>query len=209
MLIKYLSSSAQPSPIIAILRGVQPREVTPICEALLAAGIQGIEIPLNSPDPYASIKKLVDKFSDRGLIGAGTVLNIDQVDRLHEIGARLLVMPNTNPPLIRHAASKKMLTLPGAMTPTEIFQAIEAGACGVKLFPARTLGIEHFIDVNAVLPRDFPVFAVGGVDAANAFDWLEAGAAGIGVGSSLYRTGDSAETVHDKALSLLKALGIK
>ena len=188
------------------MRGIQAHEVIPVCEALIAAGITGIEIPLNSPDPYVSIEKIIDTFSERAMIGAGTVLTLDQVDKLHDIGARLLVMPNTHPPLIRHAVARKMLTLPGAMTPTEIFQAIKAGASGVKLFPARTLGIAHFIDVNAVLPRDFPVFAVGGIDAANACEWLAAGAAGVGVGGSLYRPGDSAETVHDKALGLVKAL---
>lgn len=205
-MIDFFDSSSQSKPIIAILRGIQAHEVITVCEALIAAGITGIEIPLNSPDPYVSIEKIIDTFSERAMIGAGTVLTLDQVDKLHDIGARLLVMPNTNPPLIRHAASKKMLTLPGAMTPTEIFQAIKAGASGVKLFPARTLGIAHFIDVNAVLPQDFPVFAVGGIDAANACEWLEAGVAGVGVGGSLYRPGDSAETVHDKALRLVKAL---
>ena len=205
-MIDFFDSSAQSKPIIAILRGIQAHEVIPVCEALIAAGITGIEIPLNSPDPYVSIEKIIDTFSERAMIGAGTVLTLDQVDKLHDIGARLLVMPNTHPPLIRHAVARKMLTLPGAMTPTEIFQAIKAGASGVKLFPARTLGIAHFIDVNAVLPRGFPVFAVGGIDAANAREWLEAGAAGVGVGGSLYRPGDSAETVHDKALGLVKAL---
>ena len=202
-MIDFFDSSAQSKPIIAILRGIQAHEVIPVCEALIAAGITGIEIPLNSPDPYVSIEKIIDTFSERAMIGAGTVLTLDQVDKLHDIGARLLVMPNTHPPLIRHAVARKMLTLPGAMTPTEIFQA---GASGVKLFPARTLGIAHFIDVNAVLPRGFPVFAVGGIDAANAREWLEAGASGVGVGGSLYRPGDSAETVHDKALGLVKAL---
>lgn len=205
-MIDFFDSSAQSKPIIAILRGIQAHEAIPVCEALIAAGITGIEIPLNSPDPYVSIEKIIGAFSERATIGAGTVLTLDQVDKLHDIGARLLVMPNTHPPLIRHAVARKMLTLPGAMTPTEIFQAIEAGASGVKLFPARTLGIAHFIDVNAVLPRGFPVFAVGGIDAANACEWLEAGAAGVGVGGSLYRPGDSAETVHDKALGLVKAL---
>ena len=203
-MIDLFTKSARP-PIVAILRGIQPTEILAVTEALLEAGIDALEVPLNSPDPMKSIKLAVDRFGDDLPIGAGTVLSESEVTQLADIGARLVVSPNTDEIVIAAAARNGMIVLPGAMSPTEIFKARSAGATGAKLFPARGLGMAFIGDVKSVLPGDFPLIAVGGVDASNAREWIEAGVDGLGAGSSVYRPGDSADMVLKRAKALIRA----
>ena len=193
-------------PIIAILRGIQPSEVSAVFKALLRAGISTIEIPLNSPSPYESIASAVAEFSGEALIGAGTVLSKEQVDKAAESGAELIVSPNTNADVISTAVNRGLVTFPGAMTPTEVFFAQSLGATGAKLFPVRALGEDYIGDLKSVLPLDFPLVAVGGVNATNAQQWMCAGVDALGVGGSIYRPGDDAETVYRKAVALVNAL---
>lgn len=192
--------------VIAILRGITPVEIGPVCEALIRSGISKIEVPLNSPSPFESIAKAVTDFGEKATIGAGTVTRIEQVETLAQIGARLIVAPNTDRKVIQSAASHGMLTFPGAMTPTELFAAQDAGATGAKIFPARALGFDFVKDVKSVLPEGFPLIAVGGVGPSNAAEWFAAGADGVGVGSSVYRPGESAQKVFERGSALINAI---
>lgn len=154
-------------PLVAILRGVTPDMVSEIGEALFAAGITWIEVPLNSPDPLQSIIRLVAKLGDRAVIGAGTVLQVEQVEEVAATGARLIVSPNMNPEIIRLTKAKGMISLPGVFTATECFAALDAGADGLKFFPGDLLGPAGLKALNAVLPSTATTYAVGGVDATN------------------------------------------
>lgn len=174
-------------PLVAILRGVTPARVEGVAQALFDAGIRAIEVPLNSPEPFRSIELLARQFGDRCLTGAGTVLDTANVDRVADAGGRLLVTPNTNPDVISHGVKKGMTVMPGFYTPSEGFAAIAAGARTLKLFPASTGGIDHLKAMLAVLPKDVPVYAVGGVGAGNMSEWKKAGAAGFGLGSDLFK----------------------
>lgn len=174
-------------PLVAILRGVTPARVAGVAQALFDAGIRAIEVPLNSPEPFKSIEILTKKFGDSCLTGAGTVLDIAGVDRLAQAGGKLLVTPNTNPAVIAHGVERGMTVMPGFYTPSEGFAAIAAGARTLKLFPASTGGIDHLKAMLAVLPKDVPVYAVGGVGAGNMSEWKKAGAAGFGLGSDLFK----------------------
>lgn len=174
-------------PLVAILRGVTPARVEGVAQALFEAGIRAIEVPLNSPDPFASIEKLAKLFGERCLTGAGTVLDVAQVNQVADAGGKLLVTPNTNPVVIAHGVAKAMTVMPGFFTPSEGFAAIAAGAKALKLFPAASGGIEHLKAMLAVLPKTVPVYAVGGVGAHNMGEWKKAGAAGFGLGSDLFK----------------------
>jgi len=204
-MIDLFDGSRRP-PIVAILRGITPSEILRVAEALIEAGIDALEVPLNSPDPMQSIELAVERFGADLPIGAGTVLSESQVSQLADIGARLVVSPNMDEQVIAATARNGMISLPGTMTPTEILKAKSAGATGAKLFPARGLGKLFMGDIKSVLPSDFPLLAVGGVDASNARGWIEAGADGLGVGSSVYRPGDGAESVLAKAKALIGAV---
>lgn len=192
-------------PLVAILRGVRPDEVEQIGEAVFEAGISWIEVPLNSPDPLNSIAKLVIGLGERAVVGAGTVLNVDQVDEVAATGARLIVSPNMNPDVIRMTKAKGMISLPGVFTATECFAALEAGADGLKFFPGDVLGPKGLKALKAVLPPTVTTYAVGGVDAGNAAAWLAAGADGFGLGGALYKPGDSASQVGEKARAIVAA----
>ena len=198
-------SEFAPPPIVAILRGVKPGEVVDIAAALVAAGIKGIEVPLNSPDPLESIKKLCDAFGDQALCGAGTVLSAQAVDDVAAAGGKLIVTPNTDPEVIRRAVDLNLVAMPGFATPSEAFAAVKAGAKALKLFPAGTFGPGHIKAVKDVLPKDILVYAVGGVGAANLEPWRTAGVAGIGVGGELYRPGYTAQEVGQRAAALVAA----
>jgi 2-dehydro-3-deoxyphosphogalactonate aldolase len=174
-------------PLVAILRGVTPARVEGVAAALFDAGLRAIEVPLNSPEPFKSIEILAKTYGERCLTGAGTVLDAADVDRVANAGGRLLVTPNTNPAVIARAAEKKMVVMPGFYTPSEAFAAIAAGARTLKLFPAATAGVAHLKALLAVLPKDVPVYAVGGVGAGNMKEWRWAGAAGFGMGSDLFK----------------------
>lgn len=194
------------TPIIAILRGLTPPEALPIARALIEAGITRIEVPLNSPDPLDSIALMVDEYGDRATIGAGTVLTPDDVQRVADIGGRLIVSPNTDPEVIRETRRLEMESWPGVFTATECFSAIAAGATGLKLFPADQAGTVALKALGAVLPRGAAVYAVGGVGPANFAEWLRAGARGFGIGSALYKPGDSADSVSARAAEMVAAL---
>lgn len=191
--------------IIAILRGVTPADVCDHTAALLEAGISTIEVPLNSPDPWDSIGALLDRFGDRAKIGAGTVLLADQVERLASMGAHLVVSPNADPAVIGATAAARLESWPGVMTPTECFAAIYAGATGLKLFPASLIGTAGLAAIRAVLPPDLPVYAVGGAGASNFADWRRAGADGFGIGTALYRPGQSVEQTKSAAAEIVAA----
>lgn len=201
-----LSAALADVPIIAILRGITPGEAVPVGDALLTAGIRVMEVPLNSPEPLISIAAMADAFGDRALVGAGTVLHVGEVQDLARCGARFIVSPNCDARVIGAALDAGMQALPGIFTPTEALAAIAAGAEWLKLFPAEPLGPAHYKAMAAILPSDVRAVAVGGVSAANAHDWLGAGVAALGVGSDLYRPGDTVATVAGKAAALVAAI---
>lgn len=191
--------------IIAILRGVRPQEVEAHVEALIAAGIGVIEVPLNSPDPFDSIGRLVARFGDRATIGAGTVLDTDEVTRLAEIGARVVVSPNCDPAVIAATRAAGMESFPGVFTPTECFAALKAGATGLKFFPATLIGPAGLAAIRAVMPKGTPLYAVGGAGADNFGEWMRAGATGFGIGTALYRPGQGVEATAANAARIVAA----
>lgn len=192
-------------PIVAILRGVTPATVLGVADALVSAGIRIVEIPLNSPEPLDSIARLAREFSGRVVCGAGTVLDPDSVELVHGAGGTLVVAPNTNPGVIARCVTKEMTVIPGFVTPTEAFTALQAGARHLKLFPAGQLGPAYLKALNSVLPKDTSVLPVGGVGAADLSAWLAAGASGFGIGTELFRPGTDAAEVHRRATALVRA----
>ena len=192
-------------PLVAILRGVQPEEVEAIGAALVEAGIRVIEVPLNSPRPMESIRRLATMYGDRALIGAGTVMTTTEVREVAAAGGKLLVTPHAAPRLVQEAKSVGMLACPGFFTPAEAFACLEAGADGLKLFPAEGSSPAVLKALLAVLPKGTPLLPVGGMDAGTMAPWRAAGAAGFGIGSAIYRPGDTAEVVAGKARVLLAA----
>jgi 2-dehydro-3-deoxyphosphogalactonate aldolase len=191
--------------LVAILRGVRPDEVEPIVSALIEAGFEAIEIPLNSPDPFSSIE-IAAKLAPPGcLIGAGTVLKADEVDRLAEAGGRLMVSPNVAPEVIARASARGMITMPGVFTATEALLAVNAGASALKFFPASVLGAAGINAIRAVLPGGMEIGAVGGVSEADFTAYAAVGIRTFGMGSSLYRPGASAGDVGNKARAIVAA----
>lgn len=192
-------------PLVAILRGLRPDEALGIGEALLGAGFRVLEVPLNSPEPFASIRLLAGAVGDRAVVGAGTVTDVGQVARLREAGGRLVVMPHTDPEVIKAAKMAGMGCLPGVATPSEAFAALRAGADGLKLFPAETLGPTALKAWRAVLPPGVAVLPVGGITPDNMQPWRAAGAAGFGLGSALYRPGATPGEVGEAAARFVAA----
>jgi 2-dehydro-3-deoxyphosphogalactonate aldolase len=192
--------------LVAILRGITLQEAEPVCEVLIEAGWRMIEVPLNSPDPLKSIEALVKRFGDQALIGAGTVLTTAQVADVAATGARLIVSPNTNVEVIKASRQANMVSLPGVATPTEAFAAIQAGASGIKAFPAEAIPPQTIKAWKAVLPKDIPVLAVGGITPENMRPYLDAGTVGFGIGGSLYKPGMDVAAVAEKARQFIQAM---
>lgn len=176
-------------PLVAILRGVTPDTILPVADALIDAGFRLIEVPLNSPDAFTSIARLVRHCPDGVLAGAGTVLTPEDVGRLADTGASLLVTPNTDPQVIAAGVRAGLVPLPGCLTPTEAFAALRAGARGLKIFPASRMGPAYLKDLRAVLPPGTPLLPVGGIDVAGMAAWHATGAAGFGFGTNLFVPG--------------------
>ncbi|MBV9786474.1 MAG: 2-dehydro-3-deoxy-6-phosphogalactonate aldolase [Acidisphaera sp.] len=191
--------------LIAILRGVRPDEAEAVCAALEAAGIAIVEVPLNSPDPLQSIARLARAFGERLLIGAGTVMTEADVTAVAAAGGRLIVTPHADCAIVQAARAQGLLSCPGFFTPAEAFTLLRAGADGIKLFPAEAASPAVLKALRAVLPPGTDVLPVGGIAADTMQPWLDAGAAGFGIGSAIYRPGDSAETVGAKARRLVAA----
>ncbi|GAA4110241.1 2-dehydro-3-deoxy-6-phosphogalactonate aldolase [Aminobacter aganoensis] len=191
--------------LVAILRGIKPAEAESIVGTLVEEGFELIEIPLNSPDPYTSIRKAVDAFGSTCVIGAGTVLSAEQVDRLADAGGRLVVSPNIEPSVIARASEHKMLTMPGVFTPTEALLAIKCGASALKFFPGSVLGTSGVAAIKTILPAETIVGVVGGVSEASFADFRKIGVSTFGTGSNLYAPGDDAATVRGKARRLIAA----
>ncbi|NQY87387.1 MAG: 2-dehydro-3-deoxy-6-phosphogalactonate aldolase [Colwellia sp.] len=192
-------------PLIAILRGVRPDEVIAVTESLIAEGFTMVEVPLNSPDALKSIQLLSEKFGEQVLIGAGTVLNIKQVQQVANAGGKLIVSPNANIGVIEKTKNLGMISIPGVATPTELFSAIDAGADGVKAFPAEMLPENAIKSWRAVMPSDFPIFAVGGVNINNMAAYKSAGVDGFGLGSNLYRSGKRLSEIRVDAQAFIHA----
>jgi len=194
------------SPLVAIIRGVTPDEAEAIGTAIFEAGIRIIEVPLNSPDPLRSIELLARLFGDTALIGAGTVLDPGDVARVKDCGGRIIVSPNSFAPVIEATAAAGLVSLPGFFTPSEAFGALRAGATGLKLFPAEGAGPAVLKAQRAVLPKDVPVLVVGGIGPGTMRPWLDSGAQGFGLGSGLYRPGQSAQETAAKARAYVEGL---
>ena len=192
-------------PLVAILRGVRPEEAAGIVGALIDSGMTAIEIPLNSPDPFRSIEIAVKRAPAEILIGAGTVLTLDDVARLHDAGGQLMVAPNVDLEIIAGARARGMVTMPGVFSPTEALLAARAGASGLKFFPASVLGAAGITAIRAVLPPDLMIAAVGGVSDSNFADYVKAGITAFGLGGSLYKPGMTAAQVADRAGATIEA----
>jgi len=192
-------------PIAAILRGVKPDAIDAIGDALIEAGVTVIEVPLNSPQPFESIKRLAARHGHHALVGAGTVLTAADVARVKEAGGRLVVAPNFDADVMRAARAVGLATLPGVMTPSEGFSALKTGADGLKLFPAEIIPPAVFRAWRAVFPANTLLLAVGGVGVDNIATYRNAGASGYGIGSALYKPGRPAAEIGNLAKALVAA----
>lgn len=201
---RVLAQAMAQLPLIAILRGLTPAEAHAMGEALVDSGFAIIEVPLNSPEPLQSIATLAKQYP-HALIGAGTVLNPQQVTDVHAAGGRLIVAPNFNPAVVAQALALGMVVLPGVATPSEAFAALDAGAHGLKLFPAEMISPATVKALRAVLPKDAALMPVGGITPDNMAPYLAAGATGFGLGSALYAPGRSAAQVREKAVAFVQA----
>lgn len=192
-------------PLVAILRGLKPQEAVEVGEALVAAGFLCLEVPLNSPEPLDSIRRLRDALGDRAIVGAGTVLSARAVQEVADAGGQIIISPNSNPAVIAATKAAGLISFPAFFTPTEAFAAIDAGADALKLFPAETAGPATLKAIKAVLPPTVPVFPVGGVEPGNLAAWRAAGANGFGLGSALYKPGHTAAQVGEAARAFVAA----
>ena len=200
-LVPYLD----PLPLIAVLRGITPEEIPAVGAALVANDFRILEVPLNSPRPFESIAALAQTFGDCCLVGAGTVTAVDEVEEVGAAGGQLIVMPHGDRAVIGAAKSAGLLCMPGVMTPTEAFAALDAGADALKLFPGELISPAGVKAMRAVLPKASRLFAVGGVTAETMAGYVRAGANGFGLGTSLYTRGTSADEVRERARRVVAA----
>lgn len=201
MLTPYLSRC----PLVAILRGISPEDVLPVVDLLANLGFTIVEVPLNSPDALESIRLISKKFGRAMLVGAGTVTNTDQVRQVAAAGGRLVVSPNSDPGVIQHTKQREMVSIPGCVTPTEVFSALKSGADAIKLFPACMISPRGVKALRAVLPP-VPLLVVGGIAAADFSAYLAAGADGFGTGSGLYRPGISLSEIEYSAREMIATI---
>jgi 2-dehydro-3-deoxyphosphogalactonate aldolase len=201
-----IDEALEAMPLVAILRGVGPAEAVEIAQRLVDEGITIVEVPLNSPEPYRSIEAIAEAIGERALVGAGTVLTPNQVTRVKAAGGRLIVMPHSDPSVIRAGVAEGLPVVPGVMTPTEAFAALAHGASALKLFPGELIGPKIVKALMAVLPEGTKVIPTGGVDASNLADYWEAGVSGVGVGGALYKPGKIPEQVKADARALVTAI---
>ena len=194
-------------PLVAVIRGVTPQDAIAVGEALYAEGFRIMEVPLNSPEPLESIRLLAKHLGDRALIGAGTVLDPADVQRVADIGGRLIVSPNTYAPVIEATVKAGLVSAPGYYTPSEAFEAVRAGANALKLFPAEVASPAFVKGQLAVLPRHIPLLVVGGITPGSMRGYLDAGARGFGLGSGLYKPGQSPDQVRMQARAYVEGLG--
>ena len=200
-----MTLALHPAPLIAILRGVTPDEADSIAAAIIEAGFGAIEVPLNSPEPLISVEIVARLFGDKVLVGAGTVLEAHEVDEVAKAGAKLVVAPNFDRAVVERAAKLGLVALPGVATPSEAFAALKAGASGLKLFPGEAIPPEVVRAWRSVLPKETPLYPVGGVTPERIGPYRRAGASGFGIGSALYRPGASVEDVARAAQAFVKA----
>lgn len=193
-------------PVVAIIRGVKPTEAVAIGTAIAHAGVKIIEVPLNSPDPFDSIELLAKALGDECVIGCGTLLSKKDAQRVADSGGQIAVTPNTRPALIKRCIKLGLTPMPGWATPSEAFAAYKAGARYLKLFPAATYGVGHIKAIQAVLPKDVKILAVGGVGADVAPEWLSAGIDGFGIGSEIYKPGMNTEQVSANTQAVVNAI---
>jgi len=190
-----LSEALRTMPVLAVLRGISPDEAVDVGEALCAAAVPVMEVPLNSPDPFGSIARLAERFADRAIVGAGTVLRAEDVTRVADAGGTIVVSPNLDEAVVRATRRCGLISVPGVFTPTEAFRALDAGADALKLFPGDAMTPKVVRALRAVLPPETILLVTGGVDADNMEQWLGAGATGVGIGSALYKPGKAVADV--------------
>lgn len=200
-----LGDALMKMPCVAILRGMPPAEAPGVGKALTNAGFTIIEVPLNSPDPYTSIAHLAEAHGDTAIVGAGTVLRPEEVARVADAGGRVIVSPNFNPEVVRATKRCGLFSLPGVLTPTEAFQALDAGADALKLFPGECLTPGVVRAMRAVLPPETMVVVTGGVSVENVGTWLTGGSTGVGIGSALYKHGKSVAAIEADAMRFAEA----
>lgn len=198
------SSAFSRCPLMAILRGITPDEVVAIGEALVETGFTLIEVPLNSPQPLLSIARLAEALKGRALVGAGTVLDVQEVRAVKAAGGRLIVSPNVCPDVIRATVAAGLVSMPGYFTPSEAFLALSAGAHALKLFPAEAASPSVLTAHRAVLPKHIPILVVGGITSRSVQLWRDAGASGFGLGSALYAPGRSVDDVRSRAATFFQ-----
>lgn len=200
-----LASALAQLPLVAILRGIRSDEIEAAADVLVEEGFRLIEVPLNSPDPFVTIEKLARRVGDRAIVGAGTVLTVEQVAAVQDAGGAMIVSPNTDVAVIAESAKRGLVSLPGYFTPSEAFAALAAGASGLKLFPAEAASPAVVKAQRAVLPKNVPLLAVGGISPTNMEPWRQAGADGFGLGSALYKVGMSTAEIADNARAFTRA----
>ena len=191
-------------PLIAILRGITPLEAESVSDVLIEAGISIIEVPLNSPQPFETIERMVKFHGEHGIFGAGTVLRERDIYKVQEVGGKIIVSPNLNTLVIKKTKELNLYSIPGVFTATECFDALESGADALKFFPASLLKEENFRALQAVLPENTISIAVGGINENSFPSWLQVNINGFGLGSNLYKPGMLIEEVKLKAETIVK-----